>query len=405
MATNPWDITQAFAEQLMKQGAATEQGVREAQMMPIQQGMAMERLKNQRELLLSTLGRELSIRDAAGIPGENRAFGRQRALLGMQFGQQRSMLGAGTDEALRRYRGTTAINKELGPDYWNMTHPRAVPRVSDYAKTHNLPPDPAWEGSAAIPKDLGPDALKEQYPPGTEFSPPESVGQNNFMRFRTPDWKTKKSTTTVPNPVQQVPKLENNSNTPAAPKGDSKAEFNPSEGKTIIDSAYNAYRAAGYSDKGAKAILAEMGRENSFDMDLIFGEHSDPHNKAKNIGALSWQGDRRQKIARRLQERGLLDETGRPIRNQETMNEFARFTADEMGYMSPQTLAYLKSENVNPEIAARLLGQGYIKWRFNDPAYAGHHENRRNWLNTVNQKIKPQAMATEDPDIFDVLIG
>lgn len=385
MATNPWDITQAFAEQLMKQGATTEQGVREAQMMPIQQGMAMERLKRQRELMLATLGQELAIRDQASIPGETRQFGRQRELLGLQHGQQRSMLGAQTDEALRRYRGTADINKELGPEYFSTIKPRVGGRS---VEPHTPPVPQGYEG-LVIEDELG--LKREQLGDQYEFGAPIASWGKNYTPYK------KKGSGTTP---KEVP------NTPAAPKSDKKADL--SEGKTIIDSAYNAYRAAGYSDKGAKAILAEMGRENSFDMDLIFGEHSDPHNKAKNIGALSWQGDRRQKLAKRLQERGLLDEAGRPIKNQETMNEFARFTSDEMGYMSPQTLAYLKSENIDPEQAARLLGQGYIKWRFNDPAYAGHHENRRSWLNTVNKKIgkdKVSAVATDDPDIFDVLIA
>jgi hypothetical protein len=138
----PWDITQAFAEQLMQQAQQTNQTATQTELMPIQQAMAMDRLKKQGELELKFLPERLSIEDriaqlreqrAEGreVGRETRAEGREVGREGREeargertdvrrFGQQRELLGDQTEQGIKRdigiRRGRMDILKEFPND-------------------------------------------------------------------------------------------------------------------------------------------------------------------------------------------------------------------------------------------------------------------------------------------------
>ena len=43
-------------------------------------------------------------------------------------------------------------------------------------------------------------------------------------------------------------------------------------------------------------MSAEIGRENLFNLDFLFGSHADPKNGATNVGLISWQEIRAKKL-------------------------------------------------------------------------------------------------------------
>lgn len=81
---DPWDITSAFARQLMAQASDQDRDATRMALMPINQAMAMERLKEQTALELATLPKKLSIEDAVRQLQEQRAEGRRIAEEGRQ---------------------------------------------------------------------------------------------------------------------------------------------------------------------------------------------------------------------------------------------------------------------------------------------------------------------------------
>lgn len=62
----------------------------------------------------------------------------------------------------------------------------------------------------------------------------------------------------------------------------------------------------GYGDTARLSILGDVGRENNWNRNVIFGGHDDPKNKARNRGIISWQGDRRKRLDEHLKKEGVL---------------------------------------------------------------------------------------------------
>ncbi|MCK2056983.1 peptidoglycan DD-metalloendopeptidase family protein [Methylobacterium sp. 37f] len=148
-----------------------------------------------------------------------------------------------------------------------------------------------------------------------------------------------------------------------------------------MKSVYQAFRSTGLSHDSAKSFTAEIGRENDFDPTLVFGSHVDPHNRKRNAGMMSWQGDRAEKLLARLWEGGHLNVDGTIQRTQEALNAQARFAVDEMksGALGPRgqrALGVLNDPNSTHAQRALTLGDDVIKWRQHDPQYAGHATKR-----------------------------
>lgn len=144
---------------------------------------------------------------------------------------------------------------------------------------------------------------------------------------------------------------------------------------------YAAFRRAGFSDAGARALLAEVGRENDYRPSPLFGTHVDPANKAINAGMISWQGSRATALMKSLEARGVVG-GGKIQKSQDALDAQAEFVRQEMQAMTPDIAKYLTDadQNVDYELAAKRLGVEYIKWRFKDPALASHHQKRRGYL-------------------------
>jgi hypothetical protein len=149
---------------------------------------------------------------------------------------------------------------------------------------------------------------------------------------------------------------------------------------------YDAFTAAGFSHKQSLALTAEVGRENGYQEKFMFGTHSDPYNNATNLGMLSMQGPRLTQLKEALKTEGRFDVNGELIRDQETMNAMARFYMNEMqtSENTKKTQEFLSNPDIDPQRAGELLGKGYIRWRYDDPRYAHHHEFRNRYYNEVD---------------------
>jgi hypothetical protein len=147
----------------------------------------------------------------------------------------------------------------------------------------------------------------------------------------------------------------------------------------IATDVYRAFRDAGFSDQQSQALTAEINRENSLRPELLFGSHTDPSNEAKNVGMLSFQGDRAPAVLGYLRERGLADDAGNITPGYESLQAQAQFIRQEMetdpSYAETRK-TFLSNPNVDPETAHRVLGDNYIRWRRTDPEFRDSGYNR-----------------------------
>lgn len=139
-----------------------------------------------------------------------------------------------------------------------------------------------------------------------------------------------------------------------------------------------ALKNAGLSDNQARILGAEIGRENGFQSRYLWGYHSDPANKAKNIGLISWQGSRAAALEKRLAQAGLL-KNGKMVQSQEALNVQAKFLVDEIKNNSAYAETrkkFLENPNVDYAAGTRVLGRNFIRWAYDNPKYASGHKVR-----------------------------
>ena len=164
---------------------------------------------------------------------------------------------------------------------------------------------------------------------------------------------------------------------------------------------YSAFRKSGFSDAQSRVLTAEVGRENAWQPDIIFGTHIDPKNGATNAGMISWQGGRVKPLLAALQAKGLL-QNGKMVRSQEALQAQTDFIMQEMrsksfGASAANSAAvdrFLNNPNIGAQEGMDLVGQHYIKWAINNPKYrAGGIKNRNMFLDKLNQSLsKPDVV-------------
>lgn len=162
---------------------------------------------------------------------------------------------------------------------------------------------------------------------------------------------------------------------------------------------YDSFRNAGLSDAQARAMTAEVGRENGYQDRYLFGGHSDPANNEYNLGMFSWQKDRGKKLYKHLNSKGLI-KNGKIMQSQEALNEQARFAVNEI--QTNKTYSRTKREflydpNVSYGKANEVLGNNYIRWRYTDPKYRKHHTYRDQYKAAIDKQLRP----IEDTTIID----
>ena len=136
---------------------------------------------------------------------------------------------------------------------------------------------------------------------------------------------------------------------------------------------YQAFRNSGFSPSQAQALTAEINRENSLRPQYLFGSHTDPSNRATNVGMLSWQGSRADEVSDYLRRRGVMDEKGNITPGFDALQAQTDFIRQEMetnpSYKRTRE-TFLAQADVDPTTAAEVLGDNYIRWRRTDPEYS-----------------------------------
>ncbi|HEX8637765.1 MAG TPA: phage tail tip lysozyme, partial [Pyrinomonadaceae bacterium] len=135
----------------------------------------------------------------------------------------------------------------------------------------------------------------------------------------------------------------------------------------------------GWSENARLSLLGDLGRENGWNRDVIFGGHSDPDNKEFNRGIISWQKDRRVNLDNYLKKQGVY---GR--RNDDELRGMVRFLDEEMK-SSPEWQGIHKAVR-NPQISTYDASENlrkYIKYvpaaPYNSPDDQFRVKNNRVW--------------------------
>ena len=74
--------------------------------------------------------------------------------------------------------------------------------------------------------------------------------------------------------------------------------------ETIARVLDDEFKRLGYGPTARLSILGDIGRENGYNRNTIFGGHADPKNREFNRGIISWQKDRRVKLDNFLKKKG-----------------------------------------------------------------------------------------------------
>lgn len=141
---------------------------------------------------------------------------------------------------------------------------------------------------------------------------------------------------------------------------------------------YTSLREHGLSAQQARIMTAEIGRENSFNPDFLFGSHTDPKNGATNIGLISWQGIRAKKLIAELKAKGLY-KNGKITKSKASLDEMVKYMLSEISNnpaYSKTKKEFLDNPNVAYDKGHKILGDNYIIWRQDDPKYKSGHDRR-----------------------------
>ncbi|WP_202724293.1 tape measure protein [Acinetobacter pittii] len=129
---------------------------------------------------------------------------------------------------------------------------------------------------------------------------------------------------------------------------------------------YQAFRNAGVGDKQARVLTAQVGRENDFRSESMFGSHKDANNGYTNTGFISWQKGRSTKLMQALQGQGVLDKKGQIQQTQDALDAQAKFLLQEV--VTNKNYSKSKSALLNDDLDYRslekIIGKNFIGWDY-----------------------------------------
>lgn len=135
---------------------------------------------------------------------------------------------------------------------------------------------------------------------------------------------------------------------------------------------YSAFVKAGFTDGQARYLIGEVNRENEFATRYLFGTHGDKGNNKTNLGFVSWQGTRKDKLVSYLNQQGIKATHSSIPQTQEALDAMARFLMTEIkqgditykkykgtSYASPNFL-----NEPNPDRNDHKWGHSIIGWAY-----------------------------------------
>jgi tetrahydromethanopterin S-methyltransferase subunit G len=178
----------------------------------------------------------------------------------------------------------------------------------------------------------------------------------------------------------------------------------------LVKKTYDAFREAGLSDKQARAVVAEVNRENSFNPVHMFGTHGEiaSHVQGRtNYGIFSW-GDptRVRNFKQHMQSNGVMDGQGRIIADRDTyLKQQARFAVSEMR-QTTSGQSFLENREITQNEGIQALGR-HIGWdmagRRHDAnsSYARLQEGRR-LIDDINSKMPNLLPSNATPEQIEL---
>ena len=168
-------------------------------------------------------------------------------------------------------------------------------------------------------------------------------------------------------------------------------------GKSAV--LYDEYRNLGYTDEGAKRLIAEIGREGGMDNKNLFGTHTDPSAKIPNTGMFSWNQDRRTALIDQAKKAGVWDETKGQIKETaEGLRFQARFSANEIKTRGAGVPEALTTQGYSGAKISQLLRDKYVVYR-TDRGYSGGPDSEYGSVKTGEwyKKLTPGLEKTYKP--------
>lgn len=161
-----------------------------------------------------------------------------------------------------------------------------------------------------------------------------------------------------------------------------------SEQETNMDTTWKALKANGVSDTAAQYLLAEIGREGSFNNANIYGNHSDPKAKRTNSGIISWSDPgRRTAFLSSMKASGHLNPDGSMKQSPESLTAQVDFMVQEMKNHYPEAYKALQRNDLSDQEADKLFGGGYIGWARKDPEFSAKgYQNRSDFLGAASSR-------------------
>lgn len=157
---------------------------------------------------------------------------------------------------------------------------------------------------------------------------------------------------------------------------------------------YQAFLNAGFTKEQAKALTAEVGRENDFRKDILFGSHVDPASAKKgnpivNSGMISWNGPRRAALLKMLDSAGLVTDTrtGSFEQSQATLDVMAKFVKQEIygqKRFSRTREFFENNPSATAEEMAPVVGKNYVVWAYGQDRL--RNGNSFNWRAADNKR-------------------
>lgn len=154
------------------------------------------------------------------------------------------------------------------------------------------------------------------------------------------------------------------------------------EQQTNMDTTWKALKSNGVSDTAAAYLLAEIGREGSFNNANIYGNHTDARAGRTNSGIISWSDPgRRKAFLDNMKANGHLNADGSMKQTPEALTAQVNYMVQEMKTNYPEAYKALQRDDLTDEEADRIFGGGYIGWARNNPEFAAKgYQNRSDFL-------------------------
>lgn len=153
---------------------------------------------------------------------------------------------------------------------------------------------------------------------------------------------------------------DNNTANNTSIKIDIKAPIAPKKDQLVKDT-YQLAQAAGFSPAQARALVGEVGRENGFNPNTMFGFHTDQANSKKNGGIFSWQGSRAVALEAHMRAKGLVNANGTFKQTNESLQAQFEFLRKEIEANPKWKVNFLDKKNItNDEARSALGGAGSV---------------------------------------------